>query len=33
MGAALLAGVLPHGVWRSPALSTSVPGDPEEQQH
>lgn len=33
MDAAVLAGVLPHGVWRGPALSATVPGDPDEQQH
>lgn len=32
MVVAVVAGFLPHGVWRSFALRPTVPGDPEEQQ-
>lgn len=32
MDIAVVAGVLPHGVWGSPALCATVPGHPEEQQ-
>lgn len=32
MDVAVLAGVLPHGFWGSPALCTTIPEDPEQQQ-
>lgn len=32
MDAAVLVGVLPHGLRRGPAIRASVPGHPEEQQ-
>lgn len=32
MDAAVLAGVLPHGLRRSAAVRAAVPGHPEEQQ-
>lgn len=32
MDVAVLAGVLPHGLRRSPAVRATVPGHPEEQQ-
>lgn len=32
VGPAVLAGVLPHGVWGRHALCAAVPGDPEEGQ-
>lgn len=30
---AVLVCILPHGVWWSSALRTSVPGDPQDEQH
>ncbi len=32
MDFALVAGILPHGVWGISALCATVPGDPKEQQ-
>lgn len=32
MDVAVLAGVLPHGFWGSPALCATISGDPEQQQ-
>lgn len=32
MDVAVLAGVLPHGLWGSSALYATIPGDPEQQE-